>query len=114
MNSINTSTGFSNFQIRLSRSPRIIPPIVPNNLAHSPPKEEETIQAQSLIIRLHDDVAEAKDNLLQVMVFQLHFVNKNWSPEIPFNIGNKVMLLILHHHRGFKCKGDKRAAKFFP
>src|SRR5882762_8116442 len=29
MNSMNASTRFSNFQMRLSRSPRLIPPIVP-------------------------------------------------------------------------------------
>jgi hypothetical protein len=39
---------------------------------------------------------EAKDNLLQVKVFQAHYANLNRSPEIPFRIGNKVMLLTLH------------------
>jgi hypothetical protein len=114
MNSVNASTGFSNFQIRLGRSPRIIPPIVPAELTQSSRKEDETLRARSLITQLHNDVAEAKDNLLQAKVFQSHFANKNRSPEIPFNIGDKVMLSTLHRRQEFKRKGDKRAAKFFP
>lgn len=61
------------------------------------PKEDETILAQSLIMQLNNDVAEAKDNLLQAKVFQSHFSNKNRSPKIPFNIGDKVMLSTLTH-----------------
>jgi hypothetical protein len=32
MNSVNASTGFSNFQLHLEQSPRLIPPIVPAEL----------------------------------------------------------------------------------
>src|ERR1700683_103710 len=32
MNSVNASTGFSNFQLHLGRSPHLIPPIVPSEL----------------------------------------------------------------------------------
>ena len=85
------STEFSNFQIRLGQSPRIIPPIIHTKLAHSTPKEDKTIWAQSLITQLNNDITKAKDNLLQAKVFQSHFANKNRSPKIPFNIGDKVM-----------------------
>ena len=114
MNSINASTGFSNFQLRLGRSPHIIPPIVPNGLAHPISGPSETIRARLVIDQLKNDVAEAKDNLLQAKVFQTHYANLNRSPEIPFAIGDKVMLSTLHRRQEFKKKGEKRAAKFFP
>jgi hypothetical protein len=114
MNSVNASTGFSNFHIRLVRSPRLIPPMVPQTLTNKSSPECGSFRAQSLITQLHNDIAEAKDNLLQAKVFQMHFTNKNRSPEIPFNIGDQVMLSTLHRRQEFKRKGEKRAAKFFP
>jgi hypothetical protein len=94
MNSVNASTGFSNFQIRFGRSPRLIPPIVPANLlpSSSSSPETHTAQAQMLISQIETDVAKAKDNLLQAKVFQAHYANLNRSPDIPFEVGNKVML----------------------
>jgi len=114
MNSVNASTGFLRFQIRLGCSPRLIPPLVPTTLTPPATEQEETIRARDLITRLNDDVAEAKDNLTQAKVFQTHFANKNRSTEIPFKIGNKVMLSTLHRRQEFKQKGDDRVAKFFP
>jgi hypothetical protein len=114
MNSVNASTGFSNFQIQLGQSPQLILPIVPHSLKQSPSNREEQAQAQSLITQLHNDVTEAKDNLFQAKVFQSHFANKNRSPEIPFKVGDKVMLSTLHQQQEYKRKGNKQAAKFFP
>jgi hypothetical protein len=114
MNSVNASTGFLNFHICLGRSPRLIPLMVPQTLASKSSPECDSFRAQSLITQLHNNVAEVKDNLLQAKVFQTHFTNKNRSPEIPFNIGDQVMLSTLHRHQEFKRKGEKRATKFFP
>ena len=114
MNSINASTGFSNFQIRLSHSPQLIPPIVPQSVSPPTSIAEETLRTKNLITQLESDVNEAKDNLLQAKIFQSHYANQNRSPEIPFHIGDRVMLSILHRHQEFKKKGEKRAAKFFP
>jgi hypothetical protein len=60
MNSINASTGFSPFQLRLGRLPRIIPPIIPSEVSYP-----EAISAADIINRVSDDVVEAKDNMLQ-------------------------------------------------
>jgi hypothetical protein len=114
MNSVNASTGFSNFQLRLGRSPRIIPPIIPDSLTEPISASSKSIRAQIVIDQLQTDVAEAKDNLLQAKVFQTHYANLNRSPEIPFSIGDKVMLSTLHRRQEFKKKREKRAAKFFP
>ena len=51
MNSVNTSTGFSNFQIHFGRSPCLIPPIVPANLVPSSSNETHAAQAHMLIRR---------------------------------------------------------------
>jgi hypothetical protein len=110
----NASTGFSNFQIHLGHSPHLIPPIVPKTLAETASISDETKRAQALITQLQNNVNEAKDNLLQVKVFQTHYANLNRSPEIPFCIGDKVMLSTLHHCQEYKWKGEKQAAKFFP
>ena len=114
MNSINAWTSFSNFQLRLGRSPCIIPPIIPDGLTHPISAPSETICTQIVIDQLQTDVTEAKDNLLQVKVFQTHYANLNRSPKIPFAIGDKVMLSTLHCCQEFKKKREKRAAKFFP
>jgi len=114
MNSVNASTGFSNFQIRLGRSPRLIPPLVPQPSQSTPSDTEEALRAQDLIVQIHTDVAEAKDNLFQAKVFQTHYANLNRSPDIPFQLGDKVMLSTLHRRQEYKKKGEKRAAKFFP
>jgi hypothetical protein len=96
MNSVNASTGFSNFQICLGRSPRLIPPIVPSKLSPHPSQTDETLRAQKLIMNLQIDIDEAKDNLLKAKVFQTFYANQHRSPEIPYNIGDKVMLSTLH------------------
>ena len=114
MNSMNASTGFSNFQLCLGHSPRIIPPIIPDGLTEPISVSSESICTQIVIDQLQTDVAEAKDNLLQAEMFQTHYANLNRSPKIPFSIGDKVMLSTLHCHQEFKKKGEKWAAKFYP
>ena len=68
--------------------------------------------ATSLITHLHEDVAEAKNNLLQAKVFQAYYANRNRSSDYPFKIGDKVMLLSLHHYCKFKRKGSKELLSF--
>jgi hypothetical protein len=114
MNSINASTGFLNFQIRLGRSLCLIPPIIPCTLSPITTQTDETQRARKLITELETNVNEAKDNLLRAKVFQTFYANQHRSTEVPFNTGDKVMLSTLHRHQEFEKKGEKRAAKFFP
>jgi hypothetical protein len=111
MNSVNTSTGFSNFHLRLGRSPRIIPPLVPTTLTSPRTTEDDISHARGVIERVQTDIAKAKDNLLLAKIFQAHHANIHRSPEPPFQIGDKVMLSTLHRRQEFKKKGEKRAAK---
>jgi hypothetical protein len=112
MNSMNSSTGFSPFQLRLGRSPRVIPPLVPDSLEGLKTREE--IDAKNIISQIALDVEEAKDNLLQAKIFQAHYANRHRDAEPKYVVGDKVMLSTLHRRNEYKKKGEKRVAKFLP
>jgi hypothetical protein len=111
MNTLNTSTGCSPFRLRLGRSPRLIPPIIPD--AHSAqeniPEMERAIQ---IIDQINSDVAEAQDNLLQAKAAQSFFANMKCSSDFDFNINDRIMLSTLHRQHEYKKKGEKWVAKF--
>jgi hypothetical protein len=112
MNTVNASTGFSGFQLHLGRLPRIIPPL----LASIPDTElqDATTTATALLDRLTEDVAEARDNLLQAKITQAHSASASQGPDPHYNIGDLVMLSTANCRHEYKQKGDKRTAKFFP
>ncbi|TDL14378.1 hypothetical protein BD410DRAFT_694027, partial [Rickenella mellea] len=111
MNSVNASTGFSPFQLRMGRSPRIIPPLVPNSLTADISASSEGGAAKAIIDQIERDVAEAKDNLFMAKVSQASAANVHREKDDFFDIGDKVMLSTLHRRREYKNKGDKRVAK---
>jgi hypothetical protein len=111
MNSVNASTGFSGFQIRMGQSPRIIPPLV---LGTGTKETSETCAACSIISQIEADVAEAKDALIGAKVMQAFFTNKNHGCEDTYCINDRVMLATLHRHCEFKAGNKSRVAKFFP
>ena len=112
MNTINALTGYSGFQLRLGRSPRLILPIVPTSL---PAKLRSAASAaESIISRIAMDVADAKDNLLLAKLTQASGANKSRGKEISYQIGDKVMLSTFHRRCEYQQKGDGRAVKFFP
>jgi hypothetical protein len=113
MNTVNKSTGFTPFQLRLGRNPRIIPPIIKNkaNITDVTPAE---LTAQSVIDRLNHDVWEAKDNLLKANISQAQQANKNRLLGFPFEVGQWVRLSTLHRRREYKSKNEKRVVKFMP
>ena len=70
--------------------------------------------AHNIIHQLHNDVSEAKDNLLRAKISQSIEANKHRSLTFPFVIGSHVWLTMLHHRNEYKAKGEKRVAKFMP
>ncbi|OSX60561.1 hypothetical protein POSPLADRAFT_1092092, partial [Postia placenta MAD-698-R-SB12] len=90
MNTVNASTGFSSFHLHFGRAPCIIPPLTTMPCTVS--NESDIDIARAIINQLHDDVAKARDNLLATRVQQVHAANAKHSPEIPYNVGDKVML----------------------
>jgi hypothetical protein len=73
MNTVNTSTGFSSFQLHLGCSSCIILPIVPSQLPDDLCDAGKT--ASTLITKLTGDVVEACDNMLLMKITQSHYAN---------------------------------------
>jgi hypothetical protein len=73
MSTLNVSTGFSPFQLRFGKSPRIVPPLINIQKKGSP----KLLSAQKIIYQLLLDVAEAKDNLRTAKINQSFYANHN-------------------------------------
>ena len=109
-NTVNASTGFSPFQLKTGRSPRIIPPLIPLPVDATP----EQVTAHEIIERIELDVKQAQDALLAAKIRQAYNANDHRAPEIPYEPGDLVMLSTTHCRRNYKRKGKKRVAKFMP
>jgi RNase H-like domain found in reverse transcriptase/Reverse transcriptase (RNA-dependent DNA polymerase)/Integrase zinc binding domain len=110
MNTVNASTGFSGFQLKTGRSPRIIPPLIPL----SPDATPEQTTAHEIITRITLDVKEAQDNLLAAKIRQAYHANEHRAPEDIYEVGDLVMLSTENRRRNYKRKGKTRVAKFMP
>ena len=109
MNTTNRSTGFTPFQLRFGRSPRILPPLFPN-----PVKTPADKLATDLVTRMQSMVFEAQDNLISAKVSQSYQSNKGRSANFPFKTGDRVVLSTLHRRREFRADDPNRVAKFMP
>lgn len=111
MNTTNKSTGFSPFQLRMGRSPRLLPPLI----RHEKDSEnKEEVNAWRLIKDLEAMTMEAQDNLLRAKISQASLANKDRLLTFPFKIGSRVRLSTLNRRQEFKKSGEKRVAKFMP
>ena len=109
MNTTNRSTGFTPFQLRFGRSPRLLPP-----LFRSTNQQPADKLATDLIIRMQENISEAKDNLITAKVSQAFQANKSRNFLFPFKIGDKVVLSTVHRRRDLKAGDPNRVAKFMP
>lgn len=73
MNMVNVSTGFSSFQLRMGRSPWLIPPLINEAVTKHATDNSEATNTTALIEKLALDVMEAQDNLLTAKVSQVKF-----------------------------------------
>ena len=109
MNSVNRSTGFTPFQLRFGRSPRILPPIIPSSITTPTDK-----LAADLLQRMQLSVIEAQDNLLAAKVSQAFQANKSRSLTFPFKTGDRVVLSTRNRRREHRAGDQNRVAKFMP
>ena len=114
MNTPNTSTDFSPFQLCMGQLPHIIPPLLGTDLNNIPP--EHVLSAKQIIQKLAMDINKAKDNLLQAKVSMAHYTNTHHGPKVKYEIGNWVVFV----NSPMKVLGitetwgEKGVAKFFP
>jgi hypothetical protein len=94
MNSINSSTGYSGFQLLMGRLPRLILPLL---LMNGNDQTTGVKCVTRLIEQLKCDVEDAKDHLLEAKCLQAFYTNRDRSPEDSFKIGDRMMLSTLHH-----------------
>ncbi|RXW17191.1 hypothetical protein EST38_g8660 [Candolleomyces aberdarensis] len=112
MNAVNSSTGFSPFQLKSGFSPRVIPPF---SLSDNPlPPSAELDLALSTLERLRVDVLEAQDTLHRAKINQAKSANRHRNPDPHFDVGDKVLLCTKNWRREYLAGDARRTAKFIP
>ncbi|ESK85816.1 reverse transcriptase-rnase h-integrase [Moniliophthora roreri MCA 2997] len=110
MNTVNSSTGFTGFQLHLGRSSRVVPLLV--HIDDSASAEE--IDAAEVIEHLHLDTMDAQDAFLHVKVNQAHQTNNHHSSDPAFAVGDKVWLAMKNRCHNYLQKNKNHVAKFVP
>jgi hypothetical protein len=94
MNTLNKSTGFTLFQLRFGKSPRILPPLI--EYSHGTNTDSASFTAKSLIEQMQPIKLAAKDNLLMAKISQAQLANRHRSMHFPFRTGEHVVLSMAH------------------
>lgn len=111
LNTVNTLTGFSGFQLKIGHSPRLLPPIV-ESLPVSSASTRDTIDT-AVIEWVGLDVQQAKDALPAAKGTQVHYAKAHHSTEDVSIIFNLVMLSPFNWHQEYKKKGELQVVKLF-
>lgn len=111
MNTLNKSTGYTPFQLRFGKSPRILPPILTVPKTDTDPA---TATAAKVIEQMLPIELAAKDNLLTTKIDQAHLANQHRNPKFPFRAGERVVLSTTHRRAEYKSEDGRRVAKFMP
>ncbi|KAJ3991476.1 hypothetical protein F5050DRAFT_1581338 [Lentinula boryana] len=100
MNSINSSTGLSMFQLCYGCSPRVIPPLLPSVNEQKGP-DSDSKEAAAFLDRLALVEKEARDNLYCAKVLQCYHADKSCGPCEIFEVGDLVLLSTLHRRQAY-------------
>ena len=86
MNTVNSSTCYSGFQLHLGWCPCVIPPIIPTSL---PDNLHSAGPAAENMITLTNDIVDMKDNLLQAKIIQVVYANRSCGCEVIYQLVTK-------------------------
>lgn len=110
MNTVNKSTGYTPFQLRFGKTPRILPPLSPP----LPSTSKDAISAREVIEQIQADVATAKDNLALAKITQSIQANRRRAPVFPYKVGDWVLLNTINRRPEYKDGQEARTAKLMP
>ncbi|KAG6838964.1 hypothetical protein C0991_006993 [Blastosporella zonata] len=102
MNTVNASTGFSGFQLKSGFSPKVLPTII---LRENTPDMDHTL-ALKLIQSMELDFLDAMDSLTASKLIQSYYANQHRDPEVPYEVGDMVMLSTLNRRREYLHTSD--------
>lgn len=102
---VNTSTGFSSFQLKLEFSSHVLLPL------YLPLPTDMLAKDLALCIlqEIELNYLEAIDNLI---MFKINHANIHCLPKIKYKVGDKMMLLTANWQRKYIQKKDSWVAKF--
>ncbi|KAJ3572578.1 hypothetical protein NP233_g2990 [Leucocoprinus birnbaumii] len=108
MNTVNASTGYTGFQLRMAFSPRVLPVLSDTTLT-------EKEQPSAMIARLGKNVMAAQDNLLGTKINQAATANKHRRDEFPFKEGEQALLSTKNRMKEVQnVSGNKIVSKLAP
>ena len=67
-----------------------------------------------MIDQINTDIAEAKDNLMVVKIFQVDQANRKCGQEDEYKVNNLVMLSTANRRKEYASTGSGHSAKLFP
>jgi hypothetical protein len=111
MKTVNASTGFGSFHLKMGQSPHLIPPIVTKPFSAT---NLDTKHAILMLKELELDVLKAQDNLLAAKVTQATAANAHHPFHPVFRIGDRVWLSTSNCRHVYKAKGEHHVAKLMP
>lgn len=114
MSTVNASTGYTPFYLRMGYTPRLIPLLAADSLAPAPTLPDAVNQARNQVRMLQESVKDAQDALFEAKTRQAHFANAHRAPDDQFAVGDKVMLSTLNRRRDYKAQDPTRTAKLMP